>query len=58
MKQPGKSVLISEIMTTYKVVYDTARKDLLHLTKLGYLKKLRIKKAFVFRLAEKEEKRH
>jgi len=54
MKDPERSILISEIMTTYNVVYDTARNDLLHLTRMGYLQKLKVKRTFVFRLAERK----
>jgi Fic family protein len=40
-------------MNTYDVAYDTARNDLLHLAKLGYLEKMQFKRKFVFRLAKK-----
>lgn len=50
MKQPEKSFVIGEIMGRYTVAYDTARNDLLYLTKLGYLNKIKIKNKFIFRL--------
>jgi Fic family protein len=53
MKNPERAVVISEIMNTYDVAYDTARNDLLHLAKLGYLEKMQFKRKFVFRLAKK-----
>ena len=53
MKNPEKPVVISEVMGIYGVVYQTARNDLLHLGKLGYLEKLYTKRKFVFKLAKK-----
>ena len=53
MKNPDKGFVINEIMITYNVAYDTARNDLLHLTELGYLEKIKIKNKFVFRLLKK-----
>ena len=52
-KNPDKGFVINEIMITYNVAYDTARNDLLHLTELGYLEKIKIKNKFVFRLLKK-----
>lgn len=52
MKQPEKSFTIGEIMSTYNVAYDTSRNDLLHLTKLGYLQKTKMKNKFIFQLME------
>ena len=53
LKDPEKMFVINEIMTTYGVAYDTARNDLLHLTQLGYLEKIKIQKKFVFKLSKK-----
>ena len=50
MKNPEKNFVIHEIMTTYSVAYDTARNDLLHLTELGHLEKIKMKNKFIFRL--------
>ncbi len=50
MNTPEKNFVINEIMTTYNVAYDTARNDLLHLTELGYLEKVKIKNKFIFKL--------
>ena len=54
LKDPEKMFVINEIMTTYGVAYDTARNDLLHLTQLGYLEKIKIQKKFVFKLSKKK----
>ncbi len=54
MKNPDKPFVINEIMNTYGVAYETARSDLLHLTKSGYLEKKLVKKKFVFRLSGKK----
>lgn len=50
MKHPGNTFVIEEIMSTYNVVYDTARNDLLYLTELGHIEKFKIKNKFFFRL--------
>jgi Fic family protein len=50
MKQPQKSFTIQEIMNTYDIVYETARTDLLHLTKLNYIIMKKISNKFVFKL--------
>jgi len=55
-KDPEKIFFISEIMNTYGVVYQTARSDLLHLTKMGYINKILIKKKFGFKLARSSKK--
>ena len=57
MKNPEKNFVIKEIVTTYNVAYDTARNDLLHLTELGYLEKIKIKNKFVFRLSKTDYSR-
>lgn len=54
MKHPEKAFVVGEIMTSYGVAYDTARNDLLLLTKLGYLNKTKVKKKFVFKLVRGE----
>jgi Fic family protein len=54
IKDYEKGFVVNEIMTTYGVAYDTARNDLLHLTQLGYLEKIKIQKKFVFRLSKKK----
>jgi len=51
---PDKGFVIGEIMNTYNVAYDTARNDLLHLTKLGYLENIKVQKKFIFKLANKK----
>jgi len=53
-KDPEKMFVVNEIMTTYGVAYDTARNDLLHLTQLGHLEKIKIQKKFVFKLSKKK----
>jgi len=47
-KQPEKSIAIKEIVTTYNVAYATARSDLFHLEKMGYLEKKKAGKEFIF----------
>jgi len=49
IKNSEKSFRIDEIMNTYNVVYQTARNDLLHLTDLGYLEKIKSGKRFLFK---------
>lgn len=58
MKNPEKYYTIQEISGAYNVVYQTARTDLLLLTKLGYLTMKKISKRFVFKLnpERKEDK--
>lgn len=53
VKEPGKHVIIPEVMSNYNVVYQTARNDLLSLTDRGYLEKKKMKNKFVFKLAKK-----
>lgn len=55
IKNPEKIFDIQEIMTTYGVVYQTARSDLLHLAKLGYLEKTKIQKKYVFKFRENKQ---
>jgi len=52
IKHPEKMIVINEIRSIYGVVYQTARSDLLHLEKQGYLEKTKIKKKFIFKLAK------
>lgn len=54
IKAPDKGFVINEIINTYNVAYDTARNDLLHLTKLGYLEHIKVQKKFIFKLAKKK----
>ena len=54
IRVPDKGFVIAEIMNTYNVAYDTARNDLLHLTKLGYLENIKVQKKFIFKLANKK----
>ncbi|OQX20640.1 MAG: hypothetical protein BWK75_04635 [Candidatus Altiarchaeales archaeon A3] len=54
MKNPDKLFVINEIMTTYNIAYETARTDLLHLTKFDYLEKKQAGKKFMFRLSVKK----
>jgi Fic family protein len=44
-------------MTTYSVAYDTARNDLLHLTELGHLEKIKMKNKFIFKLSKNNVER-
>jgi len=53
IKNPEKNFVISEIMSTYGVAYDTSRNDLFHLENLGYIKKIKVKNKYVFKLAKK-----
>jgi len=48
LKQPEKPITIKEIITTYSVAYATARSDLFHLEKLGYVEKRKVGKEFIF----------
>ena len=48
LKQPEKPITIKEIVTTYSVAYATARSDLFHLEKLGYVEKRKAGKEFIF----------
>lgn len=57
MKNPEKNFVIHEIMTTYSVAYDTARNDLLHLTELGHLEKIKMKNKFIFKLLKNNVER-
>ena len=54
MKNPEKNFVINEIMTTYNVAYDTARNDLLHLTELGHLEKIKMKNKYIFKLLKND----
>lgn len=54
IKNPEKGFVIQEIMNAYNVAYDTARNDLLHLTKLGYLEQIKDQKKFIFRLSKEK----
>ncbi|MDN7012530.1 Fic family protein [Methanoculleus sp. FWC-SCC3] len=48
IKHPGKPITIKEIVETYRVAYGTARNDLFHLEKLGYLAKQKSGKEYIF----------
>lgn len=48
LKQPESPITIKEIVTTYSVAYATARSDLFHLEKLGYVEKRKTGKEFIF----------
>jgi len=50
IKEPEKGFDIGEIRVSYNVAYDTARNDLLHLTKLGYIEKIEVQNKFMFKL--------
>src|SRR3989338_4768159 len=52
IKYPDKSFVLNEIINTYGVAYDTARNDLLYLTKLGYFEKMKVQKRFIFKLSK------
>lgn len=54
VKNPEKSFVVNEIINTYGVAYDTARNDLLYLTKLGYLEKVKVQKKYLFKLSQKK----
>jgi Fic family protein len=49
IKNSEKRVFIREIMSTWGVVYETARSDLMLLEKLGYVEKIMIKHKLYFR---------
>ena len=48
IKNPDKPVTIKEIIETYHVAYATARNDLFHLEKSGYLNKQKSGKEYIF----------
>lgn len=48
LKQPDKPITIKEMVTTFNVAYATARSDLFHLEKLGYVEKKKLGKELVF----------
>ena len=48
IKNPNKIITIKEISETYRIVYQTARTDLLLLTKRGYILKKILGKEFIF----------
>lgn len=48
MKNSDNYFTIREIMQTYAVVYQTARSDLLHIADLGYIKKEKRGREFMF----------
>jgi len=53
MKNSSKLFSIREIGNTYDIVYQTARTDLMHLTKLNHIVRVPYKNKFLFRLKEK-----
>jgi len=55
MKNQDKFYVLKEIIGIYGVAYDTARNDLLYLTKLGYLEKIKVQKKFMFKLSDKKQ---
>jgi Fic family protein len=55
MKEPNKYFAIREISGTYHIVYQTARSDLLYLTKKGYLTKKIMSRTFVFSFEEENK---
>ena len=55
-KNPEKDFVISEIKNSYKTAYDTARNDMLRLEELGYIRKTKIRKKYVFRFLKTPEK--
>ncbi len=57
MNNPGKILTIEEISRTYNTVYQTARNDLLFLTKKGYLTMDKISRKYVFSFTEKNQER-
>lgn len=48
LKKPEKPISIKRIVTTFNVAYATARSDLFHLEKLGYVEKRKVGKEFIF----------
>lgn len=48
IKNPDKPMTIKEIVETYHVAYATARNDLFHLEKLGYLLKQKSGREYIF----------
>ncbi len=53
IKQPERNFIIMEVMSTYGVAYDTARNDLSHLEKLGYIRRFKVGKKYVFKLLKR-----
>ena len=49
-KNPTRNFVIAEIVSTYGSAYDTIRNDLFHLEALGYIKKKKLVKKYIFRL--------
>lgn len=57
MNNPGKILTIEEVSRTYNIVYQTARSDLLFLTKKEYLTMSKISRKYVFSFTEKNQER-
>lgn len=57
MNNPGKILTIEEVSRTYNIVYQTARTDLLFLTKKEYLTMSKISRKYVFSFTEKNQER-
>jgi|GEM_PF-3235986 len=49
LKEPERYVSIAEIKSKYNVAYDTARNDIQHLTKLGYVEMIKRGKSYMYR---------
>lgn len=55
MKSKDKYFTIREFQESYRIVYETARSDLLYLTKRGYITMKRLKNKFVFMFAHENQ---
>ncbi|MDG6244228.1 MAG: Fic family protein [Methanolobus sp.] len=49
LKEPERYFSIAEIKGKYNIAYDTARNDMQHLAKLGYVKKLERGRSFIYK---------
>jgi Fic family protein len=49
LKEPDRYFSIAEIKGKYNIAYDTARNDMQHLAKLGYVKKLERGRSFIYK---------
>jgi len=57
LRHPDRTYTIRSHRTSHRVVYQTARTDLLHLVELGLMEKEKIKRTFVFRFVSDLERR-
>ncbi|MFA5797228.1 MAG: Fic family protein [Candidatus Woesearchaeota archaeon] len=50
LQHPEKNFAIKELVLIYGIVYETARSDLIHLEKSGYIERITMKHKFYFKL--------